>query len=399
LYAIDELRTEQLDIVPAQLRVRVTRRPRYACRTCEGAVVVAPAPERPIDGGMATEALIAHVMVSKFCDSLPLYRQTQMLGRQGITLDRSTLSNWVGRACWWLTPLYELVLGTVLSSTKLFADDTSLPVLDPGRGRTKTGRLWCYAVDDRPWCGPSHPASVYIYSEDRKGARPAGHLASFRGVLQVDGYAGFKRLAGDRADASVRLAFCWAHMRRPFYEFFVSTRSPLTAEMLARIGELYAIEAEIRGHPAEQRRQARHERSRPIVEALHVWLQDQVERVSATSDLAKAIRYALRHWPGLVMFLDDGRVEMDTNVVERAIRPNTLTRKNALFAGSDGGARHWAIAMSLIQTAKLNGVEPMAWFTDVLERVVSGRTKVHELHTLLPWNWRPASNTELAEAA
>ena len=143
----------------------------------------------------------------------------------------------------------------MLSSTKLFADDTTLPVLDPGRGRTKTGRLWCYAVDDRPWCGPSHPAAAYVYSEDRKGARPAGHLASFRGVLQVDGYAGFKRLAGDRADDSVRLAFCWAHMRRPFYEFYDSTKSPLAAEVLMRIRELYAIETEIRGHPADHRRQ------------------------------------------------------------------------------------------------------------------------------------------------
>ena len=210
LHAIGELRSEQLDIVPAQLRVRVTRRPRYACRTCEGAVVVAPAPERPIDGGMATEAMIAHVLVSKFCDSLPLYRQSKMLERQGIALDRSTLSNWVGRACWWLTPLYELVLGTALSCPKLFADDTTLPVLDPGRGRTKTGRLWCYAVDDRPWRGPGHPVAAYVYSEDRKGVHPAEHLAAFRGVLQVDGYAGFKRLAGNRTDASVSLAFCWA---------------------------------------------------------------------------------------------------------------------------------------------------------------------------------------------
>jgi transposase len=399
LHAIDELRTEQLDILPAQLRVRVTRRPRYACRACEGAVLVAPAPERPIDGGMATEALIAHVVVSKFCDSLPLYRQVQMLARQGVTLDRSTLSNWVGRACWWLTPLYDLVVNTVLSSTKLFADDTTLPVLDPGRGRTKTGRLWCYAVDDRPWCGPTHPAAAYVYSEDRKGARPAGHLARFKGVLQVDGYAGFKRLAGDRADDAVRLAFCWAHMRRPFYDFYVSTKSPLAAEVLVCIRKLYAIEAEIRGHPADHRKQVRQERSRPIVQALHSWLQDHVGRVSAVSDLANAIRYAIRHWPGLVVFLDDGRIEMDTNVVERAIRPHTLARKNALFAGSDGGACHWAMAMTLIQTAKLNGVDPMAWLTDVLERVVSGRTKAHELHTLLPWNWCPINNVELAEAA
>ena len=399
LHAIGELRTEQLDVVPAQLRVRVTRRPRYACRACEGAVVVAPAPERAVDGGMATEALIAHVVISKFCDSLPLYRQAQMLARQGVTLDRSTLSNWVGRACWWLTPLYDLIVGTALSAAKLFADDTTLPVLDPGRGRTKTGRLWCYAVDDRPWCGPGPPVAAYVYTEDRKGLRPAGHLAAFRGVLQVDGYAGFKRLAGDRADGSVGLAFCWAHMRRYFYEFHVSTKSPLAAEVLAQIQALYAIESQIRGRPAEHRRQARQERSRPVAEALHAWLQAHQGRVSAASDLAKATRYALRHWPGLTLFLDDGRVEMDSNVVERAIRPVALNRKNALFAGSDGGARHWAIAMTLIQTAKLNGVEPMAWLTDVLERIVSGRTKATELGSLLPWNWRSNADIPVTVAA
>ncbi|SDD93739.1 Transposase [Belnapia rosea] len=402
LHAIGELRTEQLDIVPAQLRVRVTRRPRYACRACEGAVVVAPAPERLIDGGMATEALIVHVLVSKFCDSLPLYRQGQMLARQGITLDRSTLGSdvyvrRVGRACWWLTPLYDLLVGTALSAPKLFADDTTLPVLDPGRGRTKTGRLWCYAVDDRPWCGPGHPVAAYVYTEDRKGIRPAAHLAAFRGVLQVDGYPGFKRLAGDRADASVGLAFCWAHMRRHFYEFHAYTQSPLAAEVLAQVRALYAIEGLIRGHPAEHRRQARQERSRPVVEALHAWLQVHQDRVSAASDLAKAIRCALRHWPGLTVFLNDGRVEMDSNVVERAIRPVALGRKNALFAGSDGGARQWAIAMTLIQTAKLNGVDPQAWLTDVLERIVSGRTKATELDTLLPWNWK--SNNSAAVPA
>jgi transposase len=310
LHPIGELRSEQLDIVPAQLRVRVTRRPRYACRSCQAAVVVAPAPERPIDGGMATEALVVHVAVSKFCDALPLYRQSKMLERQGITLDRSTLSNWVGRACWWLTPLYELLLSTAMSSAKLFADDTTLAVLDPGRGKTKTGRLWCYAVDDRPWAGAGHPIAAYVYSEDRKNIRPANHLADFRGVLQVDGYDGFKRLAGNRADASVTLAFCWAHMRRPFFEFHASTQSPLAAKVLAEIARLYAIEAEIRGQPAERRRQVRQERSRPIVEALHAWLLDHVGRVSAVSDLAKAIRYALRHWTGLIAFLDDGRIEM-----------------------------------------------------------------------------------------
>lgn len=390
MHNIGEVRTEQLDMVPMQLRVRVTRRPRYACRTCEEAVVMAEAPARPIDGGLPTEALIVNVVVSKFCDSLPLYRQSQMLARQGVRLDRSTLSHWVGNACWWFRPLYDLVVSTVLSSDKVFADDTALPVLDPGRGRTKTGYLWCYAVDDRPWCGLSHPAVAYIYAEDRRNARPAEHLANFGGVLQVDGYNGFKRLAGERADHSVRLAFCWTHMRREFFQFHVSTQSPLAAEVLARVASLYAIEAEIRGRPAQYRRQQRQERSRPIVEALHDWLHDHVGRVPAASDLAKAMRYAIRHWAGLVVFLDDGRVEMDTNVVERAIRPHTLTRKNALFAGSDGGARHWALAMTLIQTAKLNGVDPMAWLTDILECIVSGRTKAHELHTLLPWAWQAA---------
>jgi transposase len=398
MHCIGELRSEQLDIAPAQLRVRVTRRPRYACRSCEESVVVASAPERPIDGGMPTEALIVHVVVSKFCDSLPLYRQSQMLARQGIALDRSTLSNWVGSACWWLTPLYELVVATVLSSPKIFADDTSLPVLDPGRGRTKTGYLWCYAVDDRPWHGPTHPAVAYIYAEDRKNARPAEHLARFKGVLQVDGYNGFKRLAGDRADLSIRLAFCWAHMRRGFFQFHASTKSPLAAEVLTRIAALYAIEAEIRGQLAEYRQQVRQQRSRPIVEALHDWLHVHIDKVSGASDLAIAMRYALRHWPGLIAFLDDGRIEMDSNTVERAIRPHTLTRKNALFAGSDGGARHWAIAMTLIQTAKLSGVDPMAWLTDVLERVVSGRTKANQLITLLPWNWQAQVDTAVTNA-
>ena len=401
LHAIDELRTEQLDIVPAQLRVRVTRRPRYACRACEGAVVVAPAPERPIDGGMATEALIAHVVVSKFCDSLPLYRQAQMLARQGVTLDRSTLSNWVGRACWWLTPLYDLVVGTVLSSDKLFADDTTLPVLDPGRGRTKTGRLWCYAVDDRPWCGPDSSRGSLCVFRGPQGRRVRPDTwPTFRGVLQVDGYAGFKRLAGDRADESVTPGvLLGAH-----------------AAALLRVPCLHEVAACRRGagaHPRALRDRGRDPRPsrrsstgrygrsevdrswRPCMPGCRITL----ERVSAVSDLAKAIRYAIRHWPGLIVFLDDGRVEMDTNVVERAIRPHTLTRKNALFAGSDGGARHWAIAMTLIQTAKLNGVDPMAWLTDVLERVVSGRTKAHELHTLLPWNWCPINNAGLAEAA
>ena len=339
LHVIGEDRAEQLDLVPAQLRVKVVCRPRYGCRACEGAVVQAPAPERPIDGGMATEALVAHVVISKFCDSLPLYRQAQMFKRQGITLDRSTLSAWVGRACWWLTPLYELVLGTVLSTDKVFADETTLPVLEPGRGRTKTGRLWCYAVDDRPWAGTTHPAAAYVYSEDRRGEHPATHLAAFRGTLQVDGYAGFSNLVDARKDALIQLAFCWAHARRPFYEFYTSTQSPLAAEVLARIAKLYEIEGDIRGQPPDVRKAVRQLRSRPLVEDLHVWLQDHVPRIPGWSDLAKAMRYALRHWDGLILYLDDGRLEMDTNVVERAIRPVTMV--GSLCIPSLSVWKHW----------------------------------------------------------
>ena len=226
------------------------------------------------------------------------------------------------------------------------------------------------------------------FTPDSAGEHPAAHLAEFQGVLQVDGYGGFKRLLAGRPPDRIKLAFCWAHCRRGFYELYQSTGSPLAEEALRRIGELYRIEAEIRGRPAEERRMVRQECSKPLVDALHTWLTTQLGRVSGRSTLAEAIRYALRHWRGLVLFLDDGRLELDTNVIERAIRPIALGRKNSLFAGSDGGARHWAIVASLVATAKLNGVEPLAWFTDVLERMVSGRTKATELERLLPWTWK-----------
>jgi transposase len=388
LHQIGEDRAEMLDCVPAQFRVRVIRRPRYGCRACEAAVVQAPAPDRPIDGGMATEALLAQVLIGKYSDHLPLYRQSQIFARQGVTLDRSTLCNWVGRACWWLAPLHELMLSTVLASPRVFADDTTLPVLDPGRGRTKTGRLWCYAVDNRPWNGPGHPAAAYVYSEDRKADHPAVHLKGFHGLLQVDGYTGFGRLVSATANDTPRLAFCWAHARRKFYDIHVATKSPLAGQALHRIAALYEIEADIRGHAAEQRRQTRQRLSRPLVEAMHRWLTEQLRRISGRSVLAQAIRYALNHWKGLILFLDDGRLELDTNTVERAMRPVALGRKNALFAGADSGGHHWAIIATLIQTAKLNDIDPLAWLTDVLERIVSGQTKRNQLHILLPWNWK-----------
>ena len=394
LHVIGEDRAEMLDYVPARFQVRVIRRPRYGCRGCAEAVVQAPAPDRPIDGGLATEALLAHVLISKYGDHLPLYRQAQIFARQGMMLDRSTLCDWVGRACWWLTPLYERILSTILAAPKVFADDTTLPVLDPGQGKTKTGRLWCYAVDDRPWRGAGHPAAAYVYSEDRKGEHPATHLKGFRGLLQVDGYAGFGRLVRDTANTGIQLAFCWSHTRRKFYEVQVATKAPLAEEALLRIAALYAIEADIRGHSAEDRRLARQQRSKPLVEAMHAWLTAQLNRVSGRSGLAQAMRYALNHRAGLILFLEDGRLELDTNTVERAIRPVVLTRKNALLAGSDSGGRHWSIVATAIVSAKLNDVEPLAWLTDVLERVVSGRTKIHELDRLLPWTWKAAREAE-----
>ena len=399
LHRIGEDQVEMLDYTPAQLRVRVIRRPRYGCRGCEEAVVQAPAPDRPIDGGIATEALLAHVLVNKYADHLPLYRQTQIFARQGVMLDRSTLCNWVGRACWWLSPLHELLLQTVLSSPKVFADDTTLPVLDPGRGRTKTGRLWCYAVDNRPWAGPGHPAVAYVYSEDRKGVHPASHLQGFSGVVQVDGYQGFGAVLRGENGNTRELAFCFAHARRKFYDIYVSDKSPIAEEALRQIAALYQIEAEIRGTSAEHRRSVRQQRSRPLVEAMHTWLSQQLERISGRSELAKAVRYSLNHWKGLTRFLDDGRLELDTNTVERAIKPIVLGRRNHLFAGSDSGARHWAIVSSLLETCKLNDVDPLAWLTDVLERIVSGRTKRDELESLLPWNWKAARAAELRDTS
>jgi transposase len=383
LHAIGEATSEMLDWVPAQLRVLRIRRPKYGCRAC-GTIHQVPAPDRLIAKGLATPGLIAQVLVSKYCDHTPLYRQAQILARHGVRIDRSTLASWVGSACWWLEPLQARLAAHVFASTKLFADDTPIPVLDPGRGTTKTGRLWVYARDDRPWAGPDPPAAVYFYSPDRKAERPAAHLERFRGILQVDGYAGFETLADSE---KVVLAACWAHSRRKFYEFHQATGSPIAAEALRRIAELYAIEKRIRGQPAKARQRARQAESRPLIEAMKPWLEDQLRRVPPRGGLADAIRYALARWPALSRFLDDGRIELDTNPVERAIRPVALGRKNHLFAGSDGGGERWAMVCSLIATAKLNGIEPYEYLRDVLQRMVDGHP-INRLDDLLPWNWK-----------
>jgi transposase len=272
LHRIGEDTSERLDIVPAQLRVLVVRRPKYACRACEEVVVQAPAPARLIEGGLPTEATVAQVLVSKYADHLPLYRQAQIYARQGITLDRSTLADWVGRAAWLLRPVHERLLAKLKTSTKLFADETTAPVLDPGRGRTKTGQLWAYARDDRPWGGSDPPGVAYVYAPDRKAERPITHLAGFKGILQVDGYGGYRVLA-ERGD--VTLAFCWAHVRRRFYELAAAGPAPIASEALERIAELYAVEADIRGRSADERRALRQEESRPILDELESLASDQ----------------------------------------------------------------------------------------------------------------------------
>jgi transposase len=385
LHAIGETVSEMLDWVPARLRVIRFRRPKYGCRAC-GNIHQAPAPERPIAKGLATPGLLAHVLVSKYCDHLPLCRQSQIFARQGVELDRSTLANWVGGAAWWLEPLRDRLAEHVFGSAKLFADDTPMPVLDPGRGRTKTGRLWVYARDDRPWSGTDPPAAVYFYSPDRRAERPVTHLARFNGTLQVDGYAGFEQLRA----MGIELAGCWAHTRRKFYEVHQATGSPIAAEALRRIGELYAIEQTIRGRSAELRRMIRVEQAKPVVEAFRAWLETELHRLPPRSGLADAIRYALVRWNALCRYLNDRRVELDTNTVERAIRPIALGRKNHLFAGSDGGADRWASVCSLITTAKLNDREPYAYLKDVLDRMTNGHP-ASRLDDLLPWNWTPSA--------
>lgn len=285
-------------------------------------------------------------MVSKYADHLPLYRQAQIYGRQGIALDRSTLADWVGRAAWLPRPVHERLLATLKTSTKLFADETTAPVLDPGRGRTKSSQLWAYARDDRPWGGPEPPGVAYVYAPDRKAERPIAHLAGFKGVLQVDGYAGYRVLA-ERGD--VTLAFCWAHVRRRFYELAAAGPAPIATEALTLIAKLCAVENGIRGKSADERRAVRQENSKPVLDDLEPWLRTKLGLISQKTKLAEAIRYTLTRWEGLTHFIDDGRIEIDSNTVERAIRPIALNRKNALFAGSDGGGEHWAIIASLIE--------------------------------------------------
>lgn len=399
LHRVGETATEALDIVPAIVRVRRTIRPRYACRTCTNGITQASAPARFMDGGMATTALAAHVVTSKFAWHLPLYRQTQIFAGHGIVLDRGTLGSWVERVAWWLQPLYDRLLAFIRSQPRVFSDETRLPRLDPGRKRTKVCQLWAQAVDDRPWNGPAPPAVGYIFSESRSAREAERQLASFDGVLQVDGYAAYKTLAKRRGKSNahpLRLAFCLAHARRKFVDVVKLTGSSDALEIVSILAEVYLIEQQIRGQSAEERRQTRQSKSLAIMKSLKARLLDLKGDISTQSALAKAINYTLTHWAGLTAFLDDGTIEVDSNIVERSMKSVALTRKNSMFVGNVRGGETFAILASLINSAKLNGLDPQTWLVDVLERVVSGQTTINQLDTLLPWNWSPEQTRQAA---
>ena len=384
---IGEDRSERLDVIPAQFRVIVTVRPRYACKTCAKGVVQALAPAHLVEGGLPTEGLLAHILVSKFCDHTPLYRQAGIYARSGVDLDRTSLAKWTGVGAFHLTPIYELMARELKKSSVLHMDETPLPVLDPGKGRTRKGYLWALGRDERGFDGDDPPGVVYFYAPGRAGHYAKTFLKGFSGSLLVDGYAGYAQL-GDtrRAEGALVLAHCWAHARRKLFDIFKKDSSPIAAEGLERIKALYEIEREIKGVAAENRLTVRQAKTKPLVEALHAWLLSVREKLSRKSRLAEAIAYILKHWRGLTVFLENGKVEIDNNLLENRIRPQALTRKNALFAGHDKGGQAWAKIASLIETCRINNVEPFEYLKTVLTKIAQGHPK-SRLHELLPWNY------------
>jgi transposase len=379
--------SERLDVIPAKFRVIVTRRPKYAFKGGDG-VIQALAPAHIIESGLPTEALLAQIAVSKYADGLPLYRQEGIYARDLVELDRRLMAQWMGRVGFELEILADHVLSEILKGSRVFADETSLPTLAPGTGSAKKAWLWAYARDDSTFGGSGPPMVAYRFEDSRSGDCVRRHLRGYRGILQVDGYAAYnKLLRKDGGNDGPRLAGCWAHSRRRFYELHAAGDSRVATTTVERMADLWKLEAEVRSQSPEARAVARQAVSAPIVAELFTLWQQTLPRISGKSKLAEAIRYAIARRQIFERFLTDGLVELDSNIVERAIRPQTITRKNSLFAGSDGGGRTWATIATLLQTCKMNNVDPVAWLTQTLE-CIANQWPSTEIDALMPWNYK-----------